>query len=402
MVEAIISFILKYKFIILFYCSIIIFLLIKRKQLDIQSKIIVLYRMKWGLRWMDKYSQKLREWIIVTGYIGVGGGFIGLVAISYILIKNLFDLVTKPEITSGVSLVLPGVNVPGLGVLPFWYWLMAIFIIAIVHEFAHGIVARAHNVEVKNTGIVFFGPIIGAFVEPDEKKMRKEKDITQYSILAAGAFSNILLAIIAVTLLNLVFVPLQQTMVEPQGFTFDTYFGKEYPFEKAGIMPGTTITAIDGTPTTDITQLSQTLFCSKPGDVVTIKTHSKTQQITLAESPDNPTKGFMGISTPRNQFTVKDQYQHGFGKVVYYSLEWMNGLGNNGKGFLFWLYVLSFGIGLFNLLPLPIVDGGRMAQVFLHRLKGPEKGELRYRQISIFFVLILLFNLLFPLFGKLW
>ena len=233
MLEAIFSFILKYKVIILFYLAIIIFLIIKRKKITTQAKVIILYRMKWGLKWMDKYAKKFREWIIILGYIGVGAGYIGLIFISYILIKNLYDLITQPAAVSGVSLVLPGLNVPGLGVLPFWYWLIAIFVIAIVHEFAHGIVARAHNIKVKNTGIVFFGPIIGAFVEPSEKKLQKEKDIKQYSVLAAGSFSNIILALVALLLLNFAFMPLQQTMVEPTGFTFDDYYGETSPFSKS-------------------------------------------------------------------------------------------------------------------------------------------------------------------------
>ena len=68
--------------------------------------------------------------------------------------------------------------------------------------------------------------------------------------------------------------------------------------------------------------------------------------------------------------------------------------------FLRWLYLLSLSIGLFNLLPLPTVDGGRMAQVFLHKLHGSEKGEKRYKQISLFFLLLILLNLLYPLLVK--
>jgi len=60
------------------------------------------------------------------------------------------------------------------------------------------------------------------------------------------------------------------------------------------------------------------------------------------------------------------------------------------------LFLLSLGIGLFNLLPLPIVDGGRMLQVSLHKLKGKEKGEKRYRQITIFFLFVLVLNLVYP------
>ena len=81
--------------------------------------------------------------------------------------------------------------------------------------------------------------------------------------------------------------------------------------------------------------------------------------------------------------------------LIYYKItDWFT-------GFLKWLFILSLGIGLFNLLPLPIVDGGRMAQVFLHKLKGKKRGELSYRRISLFFLMILLLNLFFPLIVKL-
>ena len=61
-----------------------------------------------------------------------------------------------------------------------------------------------------------------------------------------------------------------------------------------------------------------------------------------------------------------------------------------------WLFILSIGIGLFNLLPLPIVDGGKMIQLALHRIKGKDKGEKRYVQISLFFLFVLVFTLIFP------
>lgn len=394
MMERIISFLLEYKFVVLFYLLIALFFYLKRKELAVQAKIIFLYRMKWGLKWMDKYARKFREWIILLGYIGVGAGYVGLLFISYILIKNLFDLVTKPAAVSGVSLVLPGINVPGLGVLPFWYWILAIFIIALVHEFSHGIVARAHQIPVKNTGIVLLGPIIGAFVEPDEKKLRKEPDIKQYSVLAAGSFSNILLAIIALLMLNLVFSPLQQGMVSPTGFTFDSYVEGDYPFALAGIQPGTLITGIDSLPVDNFQKFSDELASRQPGDKIVIKTAGGDYPLVLAESPDNPKKGFMGIKDIRNEFEVKPEYSSGFLGGVYYSLDWLN-------GFLRWLFILSLGIGLFNLLPLPIVDGGRMAQVFLHKLKGPNIGERRYQQVAMFFLMVLLLNLFWPLLGKL-
>lgn len=390
----ILSFIIKYKFVFLFYLLIVAFLIYNRKKLVVQAKIIFLYRMKWGLTWMGKYAEKFREWIILLGYVGVGAGYVGLVYISYVLIKNLYSLFIQPSTVSGVSLVFPGINVPGMGILPFWYWLLAVFTIALVHEFSHGIVARAHRISVKNTGIAFFGPILCAFVEPDEKKLREAKDITQYSILAAGSFSNILLAIIALLLLNFALVPLQAMMVEPTGFTFDTYVDESMPFAKAGIVPGMLITGINNEPVTDFQGFNEELSFHRPGERITVRTPDEDYSIILAESPDNPKKSFLGIKDVRNEFEIKNQFESGWWNIIYVVLTWFS-------GFFRWLFLLSLGIGLFNLLPLPIVDGGRMAQVFLHKLKGPEEGERRYKQISLFFLLVLVLNLIFPFLGKL-
>ncbi|HIJ11562.1 TPA: hypothetical protein HA278_05890 [Candidatus Woesearchaeota archaeon] len=392
----VVEFIMQFKFIIVFYLVIIAILYVVRKKLDIQAKIIVLYRMKWGLKWMDKYSAKFRQWVILLGYIGTGIGFIGMVVISFMLIKNVIDLIITPNATAGVALVLPGVNIPGLGVLPFWDWLVAIFFVAIVHEFAHGVVARAHNIKVKNTGIVFFGPIIGAFVEPDEKTMRKQSDIVQYSVLAAGAFTNIILAVIAVALLTFVTSPLQDTMLEPTGFSFAEYVEGEYPAKAAGLPVATTVTGINGVDVTSFDEFASELRSSRPGDDIIVTAAERQYTLTLAENPDQTGASFLGITQIKNDADMKDAYTSGIGKVGYTILEVLNGKGKGGKGFLFWLYLLSFGIGLFNLLPLPIVDGGRMAQVFLHRLKGEKKGEKAYHYIGGFFLLILVLSLAVP------
>ncbi len=390
----VLAFILKYKFILIFYLFIALFIAFSWKRIERQAKIIFLYRTKVGLKWMDKYSQKFREWVILFGYIGMGTGFVGLVAISYILIQNLYALITQPEAVSGVSLVLPGVHVPGLGVLPFWYWILAIFAIAVVHEFAHGIVARAHNIPVKNTGLVFFGPILGAFVEPDEKKLRKDQDIVQYSVLAAGSFSNIVLAVVALLLLNFAFMPLQETMVEPSGFSFGSYVEGNYPAQKVGLEPGTIITGINNQKVSNFQEFSDELAFYRPGDSIIVNAKEKDYTLTLAANPNNEKKPFLGVLSIQNEFDLKAGYETGAGKVLYSIIYWIS-------GFLRWLFLLSIGIGLFNLLPLPIVDGGRMAQVFLHKLKGPERGERLYHKVSLFFLLVLLLNLFYPLLVKL-
>lgn len=390
MLEQIVSFVLKYKFIFLFYLVVVIFLLSKRKKLERQAKILVLYRMKWGLKFMENFARKHRSLVLLFGYIGVGAGYLGLIFISYILVKNLWDLVVKPTAISGVSLVLPGVKVPGLGVLPFWYWLAAIFVIALIHEFAHGIVARVWGIPVKNTGLVFLGPIIGAFVEPEEKKLRKQSDIAQYSVLAAGSFANIILAVLALGVLNYGLGPLQQMMVEPTGFTFEEYYGEAYPAAEIELPPNILITGLDGEKVEDFFQFNEKLSCLSPGEEIILNTQEKDYPLKLGENPDEPGKPFLGIKNIRNEFKTKEKYQGGFGSYGYYLNEWL-------AGFFRWLFLLSLGIGLFNLLPLPFVDGGRMLQVFLHTFRGEKKGERYYRQIIMFFLLVLLLNFFYPL-----
>ncbi len=394
MFDSIIEFIVKYKLIFLFYLIIVIFLYIKRNHLDYQAKIIILYRMKFGLKFIEKISFKFRQWVILFGYVGVGAGYMGLLIISFILIKNVIDYFTAETIVSSASIVYPGMTVPGMGVLQFWDWILAIFVIALVHEFSHGIVARAHNIKVKNTGIVFLGPIIGAFVEPDEKKMSRDKDIVQYSVLAAGSFANIILAVVALLLLNFAFIPIGEMMNEPTGFTFGSYLDKDLPAEVAGIEPGTLITGVNGKKVANIRQFSEKMFCTSPDENISINTANKNYLLRLTSNPDNSDKSFLGIKDFKDEFQLKEKYQPVPWKILYYFTEWFS-------GFLRWLFLLSLGIGLFNLLPLPIVDGGRMMQVTLHKLRGKEKGERNYRQITLFFLLLLLLTLFYPWLSKL-
>jgi membrane-associated protease RseP (regulator of RpoE activity) len=55
--------------------------------------------------------------------------------------------------------------------LPLLYGWLGIVVALIVHEGAHGVVARRYNYTVRSSGIVLFlGIPIGAFVETDENE----------------------------------------------------------------------------------------------------------------------------------------------------------------------------------------------------------------------------------------
>jgi membrane-associated protease RseP (regulator of RpoE activity) len=383
----ILSSIIQFKWIILFYLGIILLFFIKRKNVAIQAKIVFLYRTVFGIRFINKLATRFREWIKLFGYVGVGVGFLGLIVISVLMVTSFLQLFTRPEQPSGVSLVLPGVNVPGLGILPFWHWLIAIFLIAAIHELGHGIVARAHNLKINWTGIVLIGPIVGAFVEPDEKKLVKQTDVIQYSVYAAGAVANIFLGLVAVFLMTVVAVPLQQSLVEPVGFTFDNYYQENFPAERAGLLPGEVITSINGQETKTFNEFAQVMIHSRPNETVMITTREKSLKLTAATHPEDQYSAFIGIVDIRNENILKNENYNLINQLLLTLII-----------FLRWLFVLSLGIGLFNLLPLPIVDGGRMTQTFLKRLWGEQRGNNAYGKIGIFFLLLLILSLLIPFF----
>ncbi|MBW2992199.1 site-2 protease family protein [Candidatus Woesearchaeota archaeon] len=383
------EFLIEYKWIILFYLVIALFIYYNRKRFDIHGKIVFLYRTNFGLKFIDNFSTKHKELVKIVGLIGIGVGFIGLIAISALLIQNMFNLLFKPEATPGVGLVIPGVHIPGSPIfVPFWFGIIALFFVVLVHEFGHGIIARAHGLPIKSSGFGLFAIFPIAFVEPDEKLLRKQKDYIQYSTFSAGPFFNVLLSVVAALLLFAVFFPIQEKITEPTGFSIsDVQEG--YPAEVAGMKGGELIIGINDAETLNVQQFSDEISLIRPGEEITIKTDETTYSIITTEHPDNPRKAYVGILglTDERRFTGESRVS----KFLFDVLLWF-------KNLLQWVFVLSFGIGLANLLPLGPVDGGRMLQVALHKLYGDKKkGDRLWRQISLLFLFILVINIFFPI-----
>src|SRR3989338_1434015 len=129
---------------IVFVALLTILIFVKRKSLDTKFLMpyvlyFTMYKTTWGLKWMDSFSNRFRKAIIYIGYFGIAIGFIGMILIGYSLVDALYNLFTHPEAESGVGLVLP-VEGKGIFYVPFFYWIISIFVILVVHEFSHGIV----------------------------------------------------------------------------------------------------------------------------------------------------------------------------------------------------------------------------------------------------------------------
>mgnify|MGYP002405506126 FL=1 len=155
-----------------------------------------------------------------------------MIGIFYLIYSIAKIYIFNPDIVRAIKVppILPLIpylpQIFKLDFLPpfyFTYWIIILAVIAITHEFAHGIFAAHNKVKIRTTGFGFFPfflPIfLAAFVELDEKVMAKKKKFTQMAILSAGTFSNVLTAILFFGVLVLFFF----MAFSPSGIIFDSY-----------------------------------------------------------------------------------------------------------------------------------------------------------------------------------
>jgi len=379
---------------IIFVLVLSLILYLNRKKLETSFLVPYLvyfsmYKTKLGLKLMDSLSKRFRKTTIYLGYFGIFIGFLGMIAISYGLISNIFAFFTKPEAASGVGLVLP-VKGKGIFYVPFFYWIISIFIIAVVHEFSHGWIARAHNIKVKSSGFAFLGIIIplipAAFVEPDEKALRKRPHSQQLSVFAAGPLANIITGFIFLLLAIFILTPIITAAIEPNGVKVTNFVkgNATYPAENAGIKIGETIQQIGSIQTPYVENLSQILHSKKPGDTVTLKTNKSTYQVKLEKNPENESSAYIGAYLEQST-KIKDSIKSKYGEFLPNVGVWFYGL-------FITLFILNLGIGLFNLVPLGPLDGGRMIRLPLQKYFGKEKGKRIWAYIGLIFLVIIIIN----------
>jgi len=223
--------------------------------------------------------------------------------------------------------------------------------------------------------------------------LAKKSKPAQLAVFAAGPFSNIILGFICILLLNTVTAPLYATFHEGEGIQIKTIIGDQ-PAAKAGIQAPVILLAVNGEATTSQEQFLNATAKIKPSDKVTLKTDKGEFVITAAENPDNKSKGFIGVSDFSIKMRVKPSIMEKYGSFIPSFSSWLNML-------VFWLVVMNFGIGLFNLLPLGPIDGGRM---FLTAMLGIFKNEAKAKKVwglVSFFCLMLIFINLAPYLWKL-
>jgi len=375
-----------------FVLAITLFLIVKRKNVEIQKVIFpvlyfVLYKTKIGLKAMDKVARN-EKFIKAFNFASLVIGFAGMGLICVLLVYNLYKIAFFPAAVSGVGLVLP-IKAKGVFYVPFFYWIISILVVASVHEFSHGMIARFSKVKIKSSGFAFLAlllPIIpAAFVEPDEKELKKKKTKQQLQVFAAGPFSNIVIGFIFLGLFFLIAPPVADSTLDFNGANI-TEISNHSVVLGTNISVGDSIHKIDSMNITYVDDFVAAMQNKTPGEQINLETEKGNYTVTLGKSPTNESKAYLGVSVAQNK-EIKPKVKEKFGSFAPNALIWVIGL-------FWWLYLLNVGIGIFNLVPVGPIDGGRMVYVSLLKRYREEKAKRIANWISIIFLMVIVLNVI--------
>ncbi|EDP11254.1 RIP metalloprotease RseP [Amedibacillus dolichus] len=332
------------------------------------------------------------------------------------------------------------------------YFILILSVIVIVHEFGHLIAAKKFGVYCKEFSIGM-GPVIwkrqkgetqwsiralpiGGFVamagedeEGEEEKLEIPFERTipgikkwkQIVVMAAGAIMNVLLAWV-------LFIGVSayqgQVVIDKGAVVGDTAVGQ--PAEKAGIQKGDVIVEISQRDTHETinswTDVSSFLLYNQGEVTLTIERDGNRMQVALTPYQDKETGGYLlGVTQGAGSYEVKDisfleAVKYGTLEMfdgmttIFESLgKLLQGIGLNNLSGPVGIYkataeitqqgwistiaftaLLSVNVGIFNLLPIPILDGGRILILVLEtitRRKFSEKTQTAIMMVGLFMLI---------------
>lgn len=379
---------------------------------------LLLVRTKRGLGLLERIGQwratRWLGWLVlaIMPLIAAIGLYVILQTVS-VIISNAMARSYVRSITPLANLLIPGLN----PYLPIVYGWVALVIGLVAHEAAHGVLARSLKFPVKSAGLLLLIIIpIGAFVEVDDKELRKGRSKDSGRVLAAGPGMNVVVAVASLAALLLVLGSVAP-VVSGVGVTIVV---KDYPVDKAGILPGDIIYGINGKPVSSVEQTVQALGDMKPGDNITLDvakildrtTISKqTYVVEAVESPIEKGKGYMGFHGVGLQDSLEDY--RSFGRVSpFVYLVWPTLSSSNqeiipfsdtmqkfytssfGPQFViianifFWIWFINFNLAIFNALPIYPLDGGQAFRTLVQAVVGKSIGEKMVFRVTLSVTLV--------------
>jgi len=455
---------------VLFLIFILVFLYIGRKRVK-KDGMLLLYRTNWGINSIKKFGEKNKKFLKAVSHLSIWLGYALMAGMIYLFGKIVWIYLFNADAVRAIKIppIMPLIpylpQMFKLSFLPpfyFTYWIVILAVIAITHEYFHGIFASANNVRTKKTGFGFFPfflPIfLAAFVELDEKIMQKKSIFAQKAILSAGTFANLLTALLGVLFLwsffSIAFVPggvvfddyaytiegisdismlngvqfenptykdielhlEKQTNVftinnknftNVKGFSKDKELIAVYynspALEKEIYGP---ITKINNEEVSNFEAFTKILEGYFPGQEIIITTLLDSKEnnysIILQENPKSPEKSWIGIVFYGEQTGFVSKFIGFFNSYkephVYYKPKIE--WYQFVYDLLWWLILISFSVALVNMVPVGIFDGGRFFYLTVLQItKSKKKAEKSFKWITWIFLALLVLIMIYWLKG---
>ena len=384
--------------VIVFFAFLGVLIYRDRKNIDFKY-ILFMRRTKRFTNLIDRIARISPLFWKAVGSLAVFICFIAMIYGTYILIQTAYlvyiGVITQPGLQLALPIPSSQMSVgPGFIGIPFWIWIITVAIILIPHEAFHGVIARAQKIKLKSVGLLLLAIFPGAFVEPDEKQVKKSKLITKMRIFAAGTFINLSIGILVIILAQFfIWSPNINGIVV-------TNVNQTSPAGYAGIQQGTIIESIGNQKTTmefsdysflvltisnstseNITNVLSSLIVFKslsrykPGDFVTLKTSSGNYNLSLGEHPQIKGFPYIGISSMVN---AKDTSMF----LFIFPLLGM-------------IASLSIFVGIFNILPLHPLDGGLMVEALAEKY-AKKRSKKIVKVIAYLIIIILIYGVIGP------
>ncbi len=448
---------------VLFAIFISIFLYKKKNNLK-QEGILFLYKTKWGIKLINYIGEKHKRMLNFLSYISISCGYVLMIGMLFILFQTVYLYLTT-SISQVIKIPPIAPLIPyfpklfGLQSLfpPFYfiYFLFALLIVATVHEFSHGIFARKSGIKIKSTGFAFFKyfpAFFGAFVEQDEKQMEKAKKFDQMSVLSAGVFANVVVAILFYAILFLFFsfaftasgimfntyaysavetskiISINGVLLENNSYdnlldlANETGFNqiktkeRDYVSTKKVLLEqeqnkgaivlyydspainsnlSEIISEINDFKIDSIEKLQEELEKYSPGEEIEIKTIENgfvsVKKIILTEHPEIKGAAWLGVGFMNSKGGVLNKIIGFFPSYKKTNVYYKpnNNLSKFIKDFLWWIFVINILVALFNMLPVGILDGGRFFYLTILSITKSEKFAKRSFKLMTQLILLL-------------
>ena len=237
--------------------------------------VILMVRSKRGLKLLDKtvkprgfwrFYGEVSLWVCIFSMLMVG---------LLMIIAFITALVTPPQTPPPSASEL--VAIPGLNpVIPLGWGALAFIVALVIHEFGHGLQARAHGMRIRAFGLLQLGPLpLGAFAEPQYEELTNAPSKERMRMFAAGPATNIFAAIVCLMFLGGL---AGQFVASDDGVHVRGIVQEEGAYN-AGLEPWDTIQSIDGQAVTNVDDFYDIMTIYSANDTIAITVMHQNGQV---------------------------------------------------------------------------------------------------------------------------